>query len=179
MEVWKAYPKCNEYLISSKGRVKTAKTDRILKLCEDARGYERVALFKYVRDRRFKVHRLVAETFIANPDNKPQVNHKDGNKKNNSAENLEWVTNTENFEHSVANGLREGHKRFCDGKKVAIEAISATTGERIQFESITAAKAYFKTNHIQEVLKGKRETAKGYTFRYLERRDARAESCNI
>ena len=67
---------------------------------ETKKGYLRVDLYDENGKRKhFKVHRLVAEAFIPNPDGKPQVNHKDGNKHNNSVTNLEWVTDSENKDH--------------------------------------------------------------------------------
>ena len=63
------------------------------------KGYLRVRLIKDGKKKWHKVHRLVAQAFIENPDNKPQINHKDGNKKNNSVTNLEWVTDEENKAH--------------------------------------------------------------------------------
>lgn len=167
MKTWKEIHFTNgEYLISSNGEVKTAKTGRVLKPAIDARGYERVCLFKTNRDKRYKVHRLVAITFIPNPDGKPQVNHKDGNKRNNSVENLEWATNYENMHHSRENGLHDGHQRFCDGKKRRVIATNIATGEQTVFDSILSARKTIGTCHVQEVLKGLRYQAKGYTFRY-------------
>lgn len=64
-----------------------------------SKGYLRVPLFKDGKRKWHKVHRLVAQAFIPNPDNKPQVNHIDGNKQNNSVTNLEWVTDEENKLH--------------------------------------------------------------------------------
>ena len=63
-------------------------------------GYEQVTLHKEGDSERILVHRLVGESFIKNPQNKPQINHKDGNKKNNSLSNLEWVTASENGLHA-------------------------------------------------------------------------------
>jgi len=71
------------------------------------RGYLEVCLSKMSHSDRksHKVHRLVAEAFVPNPDNKPHINHKDGNKLNNSFENLEWVTPKENVQHAIRIGL--------------------------------------------------------------------------
>lgn len=169
MEVWKDIPGTNgEYKISNYGKVKTSKTGRILSPAIDMCGYERVCLFKMDRRRRYKVHRLVAITFIPNPDNKEQVNHKDGNKRNNNIDNLEWVTNEENMHHSRENGLHDGHKRFCESRKKRIIATHIESGKEIVFDSILAAKKALGTCHIQEVLRGLRYEAKGYTFRYAK-----------
>jgi hypothetical protein len=69
-------------------------------------AYYRVCLSKESIIKWECVHRLIAKTFIPNPDNKPQVNHKDGNKLNNDIENLEWVTSSENSEHACKIGLK-------------------------------------------------------------------------
>lgn len=167
MEVWKEIPFANgEYLVSNNGKVKTAKTGRVLAPAIDARGYERVCLFKVHRDRRYKVHRLVAITFIPNPDGKEQVNHKDGDKRNNNVENLEWMTNAENMHHSIENGLHDGLQRFRDSKKKRVIATHIDSGEVIVFDSVLSAKTAIGTCHIQEVINGTRSQAKGYTFRF-------------
>ena len=72
----------------------------------DKYGYRRVNLW-FDGNRQFLTHRLVAITYIPNPENKPQVNHKDGNKLNNNVDNLEWCTNQENRDHAVLNKLHK------------------------------------------------------------------------
>lgn len=69
------------------------------------RGYLRVVLYKNGTAKQFQVHRLVAEHFIPNPLSKPCVNHKDGDKTNNSVKNLEWCTHKENTRHAIKKGL--------------------------------------------------------------------------
>ena len=76
------------------------------------------------------------------------------------------MTNEENMAHANSHGLREGHHKFCESKKKRIIATNLTTGEEIFFDSILSAKRQIGTSHIQEVLKGLRYEAKGYTFRY-------------
>ena len=87
------------YSVSDDGHVRNDRTGHILKMHEMNRGYLDVLLCNNGISQNKTVHRLVAEAFIPNPECKPQVNHKDGNKKNNYVSNLEWVTNSENQLH--------------------------------------------------------------------------------
>ncbi|WP_431881700.1 DUF5662 family protein [Micromonospora chalcea] len=80
---------------------------RVLRAHVTPKGYLRLQLSKGGRPRSFMVHRLVAETFIPNPDNKPEVNHRNGNKRDNRATNLEWATESENQTHAYQTGLKE------------------------------------------------------------------------
>lgn len=111
-EIWKDIKgQEGRYLISNIGRVKTfvqackSNKDGILKNGVDTGGYFIIKLYTNGKGTTTKIHRLVAETFIENPNNLPQVNHKDGNKQNNNVDNLEWCTPLENAKHSWDIGL--------------------------------------------------------------------------
>lgn len=105
------------YQVSNLGRVKAlAKRidkgkchrifpEKILVPIETNRGYLRIKICKDRKIYKLRIHRLVAEAFIINIENKPEVNHIDGNKKNNNINNLEWVTSKENKDHAVRMGL--------------------------------------------------------------------------
>lgn len=99
------------YAVDNQGNVfsfpkKTRKGIRVLKYNIVNHGYAMVDLCKDGRVKRFLVHRLIAETLLPNPNNKPQVNHKNGNKLDNRIENLEWNTRSENQKHAIEIGLR-------------------------------------------------------------------------
>lgn len=114
-EIWKEIPNYEGYFeVSTLGNFRSK--DRIIKYKQSGTrnypgkplkvevmqdGYSRIVLMKESIKRRYMCHRLVAETYISNPGNKPYVNHIDGNRSNNCVENLEWCTQSENERHSV------------------------------------------------------------------------------
>jgi hypothetical protein len=93
------------YFVSSLGRFKNG-YGRILCFHPHKKGYLMVSIPKDGKEKRWQAHRLVAKAFIPNPDKLPQVNHLDGDKKNNQVSNLQWCTNLENMRHSWVTGLR-------------------------------------------------------------------------
>ena len=95
-EKWEIIENYPNYFISTFGRIKSAKNNKILKPYVTKRGYSYIMLSKNGKVKNFQVHRLVAKTFIDNPLNKPCVNHIDFNPSNNNVDNLEWVTHSEN-----------------------------------------------------------------------------------
>ena len=102
-EIWKTT--CfKEYEASNLGRIRNAKTKRVLKGSPNQKGYMRVCLPKY--GTRF-AHRVIASAFLKRPDGCTEINHKDGNKKNNRIDNLEWCTHAENMQHAARTGLRD------------------------------------------------------------------------
>jgi len=96
--IWKEYPECNKYLVSNTGEIKNKKTGRLM-MGSKVNGYRFMTLFvgKGIPKLNRLVHRMVAQTFLQNPENNPVVNHKDTNILNNHVDNLEWVTYKENM----------------------------------------------------------------------------------
>lgn len=114
MEEWREY--LPGYLVSNYGRIKSLKTNKILKQVINKNGYCTccVSLGSRKKKKCFRVHIAVATLFIDNPNNYPFVNHKDCNKTNNCVDNLEWCTPKENTQHAANNGLiLHGEDRYC------------------------------------------------------------------
>lgn len=108
-EIWKSIKGYDGYMVSSIGRVSSSlrkKSGHILIQCDDGRGYCLVGILKGQKKHTKRVHRLVAEAFLKKDPARKEVNHKDGNKKNNNISNLEWATRQENIQHCVDNKLQ-------------------------------------------------------------------------
>lgn len=108
MEEWRDIPGYESfYQVPNLGNVRSIRFNKVRNMKSwDSHGYRAVELCinnnKYI----VEVHRLVALAFIPNPENKPEVNHKDRNRSNNNVENLEWVTQSENVAHAYRNGVK-------------------------------------------------------------------------
>jgi len=187
MEVWKDIKGSEgRYQISNKGRVKSLERkvnnhtgeltvkEKILKQRPDEKGYMRIDIKDNSGKRKYYgIHRLVASVFIPNPDNKPQVNHIDGNKANNDVDNLEWVTNGENQKHAYRLGLNYVTGRAGKPKRAVVQIDPITKQVIAEYESISsAAKA---VNCKSSSLIGSccrneygRKTVNGYMWKYRE-----------
>jgi hypothetical protein len=175
MEIWKPIAGTNGFIeVSNKGRVRSLLRGepRILKPQVDNKGYHRIRVTVEREKMSYKVHREIAKAFIPNPNNLPQVNHKDGNKSNNSVDNLEWITNRDNAHHAIANGLWdsviEGSRRENERRKRPVIGYftSENSSTSRRFESVAEAERFVGSRHVTDVLKGKRSHVKGWTFRY-------------
>ena len=132
-EQWKAIAECNgEYYISDHGRVKSFKfgKEKIMKPGRGIGGYYTVAIsIKGKKQKSHSIHRLVAQSFLPNLSKKKQVNHKDGDKSNNHAYNLEWVTPKENIAHAWKIGLYESTRTLTQQRE-SKPVIDIITGKK-------------------------------------------------
>lgn len=169
MEEWRNIPEYEDrYQVSNLGRVRSLKDkhgkyrEKILKEYTTIHGYKEVILFKKGSGKHYVIHRLVAKAFIPNPNNLPEVNHKDEDKNNNCVNNLEWCSREYNNNYGTRNKrvsekMSENMKGNTNAKRQKIKCI--TTGEI--FESIAEAERKYKVNHsdISKCCKGKRKSA--------------------
>ena len=179
-EVWKDIKNYEgEYQISNLGRVKSLdriirneglkgghkfyiKKEQLLNPTQHKHGYYQVGLNREHKKKMFLVHRLVAEAFCRNPNNYKEINHIDGNKTNNSAENLEWVNHSENMKHAYANELNKGNH-----KKIAQFTLNNKKVD--EFKSVLEAskKTGFCKQALSNAARGRYKTSYGYIWRYV------------
>ena len=166
------------YMVSNEGRVKSVERkvwnsgkqcyktikERILKPGNNGEGYLIVNLCKEGNQKFYTVHRLVAQSFLPNPDNLPQINHVDENKKNNCVDNLEWCTNKYNINH----GTRTD--RMAKTRSKPVLGISLDGKSYLYFNSTRDAERLggFNQGAISDCCRGERKSHHGYTWEYVE-----------
>ena len=152
-----------DYSVSTEGEVRKDTTNYILSQSSQ-QDYKFVGLIINGKQKRMRVHRMVALTFIDNPDNKPYVNHINGNRSDNNVENLEWVTPSENTQHAVNIGL------FKSGRARAVVQYNLNGEQMATFES--ASEAARQTGGSQSKItmccRRQRDSANDYQWRYYD-----------
>lgn len=174
-EVWRTYPEypfieANQFgQVRTKDRVVIRKNGsklpvkgRVMKQYDNGKGYMLVKFRINNKTIGLRVHRIVATCFIPNPNNLPEVNHIDCNRANNAVSNLEWCTHQENV--SYRNKL--GHTAKHNAPKKPVIAVNLETLEVCLFESQheAARKLRVDVRSINDVIKGRQNTAYGYSF---------------
>lgn len=181
-ETWKPLVGAEiSHIISNRGRIiKKAFIDtlgrhwpdRELKPCVTPNGYMLALIWNEKVKFRDLVHRLVAKTFIPNPENLPQVNHKDENKQNNCVENLEFCTASYNQRYgtNIERTIATHNKRITKRAEKAVEQLSID-GELLNtHKSIhAAARCGFSVGDIHRCCNGQRKTCGGYIWRYASK----------
>lgn len=155
----------NPYEVSTTGAV--TRNGKIIKtqLCA---GYPSYTEYTNNKKRNVHVHRKVAETYIPNPENKPCVNHIDGNKENNDVSNLEWVTHKENAQHASKMGLNDYQRTRKTKNNVSARKITMAQANEIRSKYVSGSRTHgvralgreygLATNAILDILKGKTYT---------------------
>ena len=165
----KQYPNNGELFVSDNGKVYRKNKNGIYEeycLWRDSTGYLQFSYRNNGKRYYKRVHRIVAETFIPNPLDLPQVNHKDGNKLNNCVDNLEWCNNSQNTQHGYDNGLYHSNKR-----QHKVKAIDKVTHNEQTFASIREMYSQLHINRktTTAILKGEKLSNNyKYTFEYIE-----------
>lgn len=165
MEQWKDIIGYDNYQISNFGNVRNVQTNKVLIGDTNNIGYRRVTLYKPIK-KRFFIHRLVATYFCDGYQEDLVVNHKDGNKQNNCADNLEWVTRSENDLHAFKMNLR---KAYPSQFKHGILAYDKNTKQLVkEYKNIQECCDDLKVarSNIYNCCNGKQQSCKGYVLKY-------------
>jgi hypothetical protein len=175
VEIWKDIEGYEgRYEISNLGNIRSPRRPNGKKSRIGGAGYLYITLWNGKKYNLLTVHRLVAKAFIDNPENKPFVNHIDGDKTNASADNLEWCTQSENSKHAIeVLGVDFGayHRGRCGGDSPSAKRVIRMDldGNDIdEWASITDAANYLNANfrHVQDCCAGRNKTHYGYRWRY-------------
>lgn len=173
--VWKKVDEFPNYSVSSDGLVRNDKRGIIKTPHLDDCDYHELNLYKDGAGHHRKIHRLVAEAFVENPENKTQVNHKDGCKTNNDVDNLEWSTASENMLHAYATGLIKPHASYgmlgkknpnggAKGRKIRV----VETGVEYKNIAACARDMDISDRRISDVINGHMDEYMGYHFEPIE-----------
>lgn len=177
-EIWKDVIGYEElYQVSNLGKVRSfprkgthTKKINLLKPSKNKKGYLQVSLSKNKNRKTISIHRLVAQTFIDNPNNLPQVNHIDGNKLNNCVDNLEWCTNEYNMKESIKLGLRKNSykygKNHCRSVVVNQYSLDGYFIKQWYCVKDIERELKFDNRNICACCRKKRPTAYGYIWEY-------------
>ncbi len=165
IEIWKNIKGYEGlYQVSNFGRIKSlprcTTKGGIRKLRIYSNGYLYFSAWKNGKVKMLLIHRVVAQAFIPNPNNCPQVNHKDENKTNNCVSNLEWCTAKYNTNYG------SGKRRGANKESLPVVCMDLYGNEIKTFSSITDAKKQTGANNISAVCKGKLKTSGGFKWRY-------------
>ena len=192
-EEWRTIPDWNLYEISNLGNLRSKdriirnnngeylRKGRVLKTVDDKHGYKTFRFTQNGRQQSIKIHRLVAQVFIPNPENKPCVNHLDNNPANNHVDNLEWCTMQENTDWMIAQGRFERTEEWLNNLHVSQEPIykpvkgtNISTGESLYFNRLNAVKSMgFQPSCVCVCCKNKNGVTQhlGYTWKYITKEE--------
>lgn len=165
-EIWKDIPDYEGlYQVSNLGKIRSCKNNKVRKQVKQKSGYMRIILTKNSKQKATSVHILVAKCFVKNQNNYRYVNHVDGDKTNNKASNLEWVTASQNMKHALETGLIKPHPWSVKVSQYSLDGKLIKTWNRM------ADVARFLNCHhsqISDCCRGKQNTCKGYIWKYAE-----------
>lgn len=167
---WKTIPDFEIYEANQYGQIRNKKTSHVLKpkntKCSD---YLLAPLYKNGKQHYISIHRIIAKLFVPNPSNLPCVNHKDENKQNNCASNLEWVTYKQNNNYGTRNKRISKHnagKKYSGVNRTGIKVIARKNGKTYFFKSQRecARKLNLHSSSVNRVVNGTLRSTKGFVI---------------
>lgn len=161
--MWKTVDEQGMYSVNDEGNVRNNATGKILTPYTTWNGYLRVC----IHGKNYRVHRLVAEAFLRNENGYTQINHKDGDKRNNNLANLEWCSPKQNIRHAYDTGLRVADYTNIKSPKPVLQ-LSTDGVEIARFDSVKSVEKTlgYDNSNISKACRGKTNTAYGYKWQF-------------